>query len=121
MSYIKLAETVGLDINSISQEELYEIAKDIYLQMIYRLAENIRNILANMNYKNFDELKVLAGGLGQEAFIIPALMNCGFSREQIITVTEDKHSNLWTATSVYGLALLALENIIGEKISVSIG
>jgi uncharacterized hydantoinase/oxoprolinase family protein len=121
MAYIKLAETVGLDINSISQEELYEIAKDIYLQMVYRLSENIRNILANMNYKNFDELKVLAAGIGQDAFIIPALMNSGFSREQIITITEDNHSNLWTATSVYGLALLALENIIGEKISVSIG
>lgn len=121
MSYMLLAETVGLDINSISHEELDEIAKDIYLQMIFKLAENIRNILANMNYKNFDGLRVLAAGLGQEAFIIPALLNSGFSRDQIITITEDKHSNLWTATSVYGLALLALENIIGEKIPVSIG
>ncbi|MFN8575332.1 MAG: hypothetical protein U0354_00605 [Candidatus Sericytochromatia bacterium] len=120
MDYMKLAETIGLDIYSISQEELYEIAKDIYFQMVRKLSDNIRNILANMNYKDFNSLKVLAAGLGQEAFIIPSLMSCGFEREQIITITEDKHSNLWTATSVYGLALLALENLIDEKINVSI-
>lgn len=120
LAYMNLAETVGLDINSISADELDEIAKDIYYQMISRLSDNIRNIIANMNYKNFDDLKVLAAGLGQEAFIIPALSYAGFSRRQIITVTEDQSSNLWTATSVYGLALLAMENIIGEKLDVSI-
>lgn len=120
MAYMKMAETVGLDIYSISQEELYEIAKDIYFQMVRKLSDNVRNILANMNYKDFSDLKVLAAGLGQEAFIIPSLMSCGFEKEQIITITEDKQSNLWTATSVYGLAILALENIIGEKVNVSI-
>ncbi len=120
LAYMNLAETIGLDINSISFNELDEIAKDIYYQMILKLSDNIRNILSNMNYKSFDNLKILAGGLGQDAFIIPALSNTGFSKEQIITVTEDKESNLWTATSVYGLAILALENIIGDKINVSI-
>lgn len=120
LAYMNLAETVGLDINSISSDELDEIAKDIYYQMISTLSDNIRNIIANMNYKNFNDLKVLAAGLGQEAFIIPALSYAGFSRSQIITVTEDQNSNLWTATSVYGLALLAMENLIGEKLDVSI-
>ena len=121
LAYMDLAETIGLDKNSISESELDEIAKDIYYQMVEKLAENIRSIIANMNYKNFDDLKVLVGGLGQEAFIIPALSFSGFSQEQIIRVIEDEQSNLWTATSVYGLAILALEKIIGEKIDVSIG
>lgn len=120
MEFIKLAETVGLDINSVSSEELVEIAHDIYSQMIINLSNIIKNILINMNYTSFDNLKVLAGGLGQDAFIVPALKNCGFNDNQIIKIAEDKRSDLWSATSVYGLAVLALENIINEPILVSI-
>lgn len=120
MAYMRMAETVGLDINSVFRDELHQIAKDVYYQMVYKLSENIRNIMANMNYKDFDNLRVLAAGLGQEAFIIPALLNSGFDREQIITIAEGQQNNLWTATSVYGLALIALENITGERIDVAI-
>jgi uncharacterized hydantoinase/oxoprolinase family protein len=118
ISFIRMAETLGLDINSISRDELLEAATDIYYQFLYKLGEIIRNITGSMNYHNFDNLKVLATGLGQQAFIIPALVSSGFNRSQIITVGEDKQSNLWTAASVYGLALLALEKIIGESIDV---
>jgi uncharacterized hydantoinase/oxoprolinase family protein len=119
LAFIRLAETLGLDINSISRDELMEVAKDIYYQLLYKLGEIIRNIVGSMNYHDFGELKVLAAGLGQQSFIIPALLSCGFERSQVITVAEDKQSNLWTATSVYGLALVALEKIIGESIDVS--
>lgn len=116
-SFRRLAETIGLDVNSIERSELYEIAINIYNQMIDRLSENIKTILTNMNYSNFDDLKVLSAGLGQSAFIVPALRNCGFEDEQIITLAQDKTSSLWTATSVYGLAILAGEKIFGEKLS----
>lgn len=117
-SFMRLAETIGLDINSIATSELYEIAVDIYNQMIDRLSENIRSILANINI-DFENIKVLSAGLGQTAFILPALKNCGFEDEQIITLAQDKTSSLWTATSVYGLAILAGEKIFGEKLSMT--
>lgn len=115
----RLAETIGLDINSIARSELYEIAVNIYNQMIDRLSETIKSILSNMNYADFSELKVLSAGLGQSAFILPALRNCGFEDDQIITLAQDKTSSLWTATSVYGLAILAGEKIFGEKLSMT--
>jgi uncharacterized hydantoinase/oxoprolinase family protein len=120
MEFIKLAETVGLDINSVSSEELVDIAHDIYAQMLINLSNIIKNILINMNYTSFENLKVLASGLGQDAFIVPALKNCGFESHQIIKIAEDKRSDLWSASSVYGLAILALETIIDEPVQVSI-
>ncbi len=120
IDFIRLAETVGLDVNILSKNELLEIAVDIYYQIIEKLSENIRSIINNASFKDFSQLKVLAAGLGQQSFIIPALINCGFTQEQIITVTEGQESNIWTATSVYGLALIALEKIIGEEIDISI-
>ncbi len=119
MSLLYMAETLGLDINSIDTQDLLDVTNDIYFQLIYKLSDIIRNILNNMNYKNFSTLKVMAAGLGQEAFIIPALLACGFDRSQIIVIGEDKQNKLWTATSVYGIALLALEKIIGEQINIS--
>lgn len=115
-AFIRLAETIGMDINSISRLELFDIAADIYDQMKYRLSKIIRTILTNTNYKNFDELRVLSAGLGQTAFIIPALNACGFYEEQIITLADDKESTLWSATSVYGLAILGAEKLLGDKI-----
>ncbi|GIW21445.1 MAG: hypothetical protein KatS3mg068_0452 [Candidatus Sericytochromatia bacterium] len=118
LSYIQMAETLGLDIYSISKEELYEVAKNIYYIMIYKLSEIIRNIVNNTNFSSFENLKVLSCGLGQNAFIVPALLNAGFDKSQIITIEEDKESNLWTATSVYGLAIKAMEDIIKEPLNV---
>lgn len=118
LAYIQMAETLGLDINSISKEELYEVTKNIYYQMIYKLSEIIRNIINNTNFSSFENLKVLSCGLGQNAFIIPALLNSGFDKSQIITVEEDKESNLWTASSVYGLAVKAMEDIIKEPLNI---
>jgi len=118
LSYIQMAETLGLDIYSISKNELYEVAKNIYYTMIYKLSEIIRNIVNNTNFLSFENLKVLSCGLGQNAFIIPSLLNAGFEKNQIITVEEDKESNLWTATSVYGLAVKAMEDIIKEPLDI---
>jgi len=116
LAYIQMAETVGLDINSISKDEIYEITKNIYYQVIYNISEIIKNIINNTNFSSFENLKVLSCGLGQNAFIIPALINCGFDKSQIITLEQDKESNLWTATSVYGLAVKAMEDIIKEPL-----
>ncbi|MEK7435023.1 MAG: hypothetical protein AABZ74_17970 [Cyanobacteriota bacterium] len=115
-SFMRLAETIGLDTNSISRLDLFDIAADIYDQMKLRLVNIIRSIVLNMNFKNFDDFRVLSAGLGQSAFIIPALKDAGFYDDQIITLAQDKQSNLWSATSVYGLAILGAEKILGEKL-----
>ena len=77
-------------------------------------------LLEDLNLSYFENLKVLASGLGQDAFVVPALKNCGFESHQIIKIAEDKRSDLWSASSVYGLDILALETIIDEPVQVSI-
>lgn len=117
MAYINLAESLGVDVDFIGKKELQSVAKRIYNIFLDKFSNYIQDIIKYSNLPVKSKLKIMVGGLGERVFIKPALKKLGFKDKQIISIPEDG-SNLWSATSVYGLALYGLEKISKIKLPI---
>jgi uncharacterized hydantoinase/oxoprolinase family protein len=104
---INIAKTVGGDINVIPEDRLRKIATVVYKHMI----ESINRIVKSMKCDRTG----ITLGLGKD-ICTEALKKCGFRAGNIIDTRKYLSDGLWTVTSAYGLAIIALEAEIGRTL-----
>lgn len=111
-----LAESIGLDRYLLSQDEA-EAVQQVFLEaLIQHTAEAIEQVLwAEFGPRErWKDLHIASFALGAEAVVMPALTRLGFQKEQCITLNYKKAEGLWSASSVFAMALLALKHIGGD-------
>ena len=109
-----LAESIGLDRHLLSLKEAEEVQSVFLEAFIAQAAAAIERVLREEKAAEWRELQVAAFALGAEAVLIPALTRLGFQAHQWVTLDYRKSEGLWSASSVFAMALLALEHLGGQ-------
>ena len=111
-----LAESIGLDRHLLSLKEAEEVQSVFLEAFIAQAAAAIERVLREEfgPPAQWRELQVAAFALGAEAVLIPALTRLGFQAHQWVTLDYRKSEGLWSASSVFAMALLALEHLGGQ-------
>lgn len=112
-----LAESIGLDRHLLSTDDIEEIRQGFLDALITQVSQAISRVLEQEFAKATPgSLKIATFALGAEAVLKPALQQLGISSTQWIQLEYGQDSALWSATSVFAMALLALEQQ-GERLA----
>lgn len=105
-----LAESIGLDRHLLSADDIEEIRQGFLEALITQVSQAIARVL-EQEFANTSQstLKIATFALGAEAVLKPALQQLGISPTQWVQLDYGQDSALWSATSVFAMALLALE------------
>lgn len=116
-----LAHFIGLDRYLVSQEELTEMAKFLYQTLVDEVSQRIQMVAKNTFSQDLSELKVAIFALGENALAKPALLKAGFNEEQFVYLNFRRQQNLWSASSVFAMALKALEQLLDSELELPDG
>lgn len=105
----QLAQFIGLDASLVSEAELQEIAAYLWEVWIDRLSQAIQQV-ARQNFKSIDTIEIASFALGEQLLLVPALQRAGFETDQIKTLHLRRDQALWSASSVFAMAVLAAEH-----------
>lgn len=112
-AFFQLAQAFGGDRLLMPETLLLECAEALHQCMIRRVAEAIRKVLAEVGPLE----NAVVSGLGREAIAYPALLQAGFRPENIKDLAcELSQDHLASASSAYGMALLAAEHHLGKPL-----
>lgn len=111
-----LAESIGLDRYLLNKDEAEAVQRVFLDALVQHTAAAIERVLHAEFGKSehWTTLKIATFALGAEAVVLPALTQLGFQKEQCVTLDYGKSEGLWSASSVFAMALLALEHIGGN-------
>ena len=113
-----LAEFVGLDAQTLTQDELQEVHHFLFERYINRVAEAIQAVIEQTFPVLPPDFTVAAFALGSEMILQPALRKIGLARAQIKTLQLHADKALWSASSAFSMALLALEKELQTNIPI---
>jgi uncharacterized hydantoinase/oxoprolinase family protein len=111
-----LAESIGLDRSLLNLEGAAAVQTVFRDALIGQVAQAIERVL-NAEFgppAQWNNLQIAVFALGAETVVIPALTQLGFQGHQWLTLDYQKTEGLWSASSVFAMALLALEHIGGK-------
>lgn len=111
-----LAESIGLDRHLLDLAGA-ETVQTVFLDaLIAQASQAIERVLRSEfgDPEHWGNLQIATFALGAEAVLIPALTQLGFQQHQWVTLDYRKSEGLWSASSVFAMALLALEHIGGK-------
>lgn len=111
-----LAEYVGLDTHLLNEAQTQEIRDYLYGRMLDRVASEIQTVAKNTFAEPIEELEICAFALGEELVLRPALERAGIRPAQICTLQTQRAQQLWSASSVFAMALKGLEHVLGQSI-----
>lgn len=112
-----LAESIGLDRHLLSADDIEAIRQGFLEALITQVSHAIERVLEREFAASArSDLKIATFALGAEAVLKPALQQLGISPTQWVQLDYGQDSALWSATSVFAMALLALERQ-GEQLS----
>ncbi len=105
-----LAESIGLDRHLLSADDIEAIRQGFLEALITQVSQAIERVLEReFTASARSELKIATFALGAKAVLQPALQQLGISPAQWVQLDYGQDSALWSATSVFAMALLALE------------
>lgn len=105
-----LAESIGLDRSLLTPTEILQVRQAYIDALIDQVSEAIERVVSSeFKTQPREALQVAAFALGAEDILKPALERCGFRPQQWIDLKYGQEDALWSATSVFAMALLALK------------
>ncbi|HBN08388.1 MAG TPA: hypothetical protein DD435_06995 [Cyanobacteria bacterium UBA8530] len=114
-AFFPLAQAVGGDRILLDPEKLEALAKALHQEMIKRVALSIEKVSKDVHLKK--KIAVVSG-LGREAIARKALLQAGFMEEDIFDLDSILgRDHLASASSAYGLALMAAERFSDQAFS----
>ncbi|MEZ0370148.1 MAG: hypothetical protein ACAI44_13760, partial [Candidatus Sericytochromatia bacterium] len=115
----QLAQFVGLDDSLLSEPEIREVRNYLFNQLVERVAAELSAVASQVFPTPTAELEIASFALGQDLVLKPALALAGFDPHRIRTLALGHDEALWSASSVFAMALLALETKLGKQIIVN--
>jgi uncharacterized hydantoinase/oxoprolinase family protein len=110
----QLCQFVGLDPFLVSSEEIIQIRDFLYQRMLDKASTAIQQVSESCFGGVNEQLEIAVYALGESLLAKPALLQAGFKASQWRTLELKRSENLWSASSVFAMALLALEEITGK-------
>lgn len=114
----QLAQFIGLDDTLLSESEIREVRDYLYGQLVDRVASAISEVAHKSFGEDFSKLEIASFALGEELVLRPALEQAGFDSSGIKTLNLGREQDLWSASSVFAMALLALEKGLGHSLEI---
>lgn len=112
----ELAQFVGLDDYLLSSDEIAAIRDYLWEQLLTRQAAAIREV-AESCFGSISGLPLATFALGESLVLRPALLRAGADPAQIRRLELKREQHLWSASSAFAMALLALEAQLGQQIA----
>ena len=84
-----------------------------------QVAAELQATASKVFAKPLAELEIASFALGEALLLKPALTRAGFDPGRIRTLQLGREQALWSASSAFAMALLALEDRLGERIEIA--
>ncbi len=111
----QLAQFIGLDATLLSQAELQEIQSYLWEAWIDRLSQAIQAV-AQECFASHDTIEIASFALGEQILLQPALKRAGIDLRQVKTLNLQRDQALWSASSVFAMAVLAAEQVLQTQL-----
>lgn len=112
----QLAQFIGLDATLISANELQELLTFLWEAWINRLSQAIQSV-AQQAFQTTETIEIASFALGEQVLLMPALQRAGFKPAQVKTLNLQRDQALWSASSVFAMAVLAAEHCLQSRLS----
>lgn len=109
----QLAEFVGLDSHLLGLEQIRAVRDYLLDRLIDKVATEIRAV-AERCFASAP-IEIASFALGQDLVLEPALARAGLAGE-VRTLALRREQGLWSASSAFAMALLALEAQLGQRL-----
>lgn len=107
----RIARVLCADLEMISMDDIYSIAKYIYNKQVEQICKGITRLLQKMR-ANLRNYPAYVTGLGGNFLAKKALMRCGFNDIRMLSNYIGKKAAI--ATPSYAVALMGLEQLVGD-------
>lgn len=111
----RLAQIAGLDAFLHTHEEVIAIAQFFYERLLVKVTEAIQAVTSE-TFANIESLEVALFALGEEALAKPAVLRAGFQPQQLRHLKFRREDDLWSASSVFAMAVKGLEWLVGHDL-----
>jgi uncharacterized hydantoinase/oxoprolinase family protein len=111
----QLCQLIGLDPFLVSEAEILELRDLLYARLRDKAAAAIQAVTRDCFGGVKPELEVAVYALGESLLARPALLQAGFEACQLRGLALKRETGLWSASSVFAMALLALERLTGQR------
>lgn len=115
LSRQRLAQFIGLDDQLASEAEIREVRDFLYERLLDRVAAEISAVAHKSFNRPLHELDIASFALGESLVLRPALERAGFDPKRIKTLELGREQQLWSASSAFAMALLAVESLTGQQ------
>ncbi|MGV3527157.1 MAG: hypothetical protein ACO1RX_23275 [Candidatus Sericytochromatia bacterium] len=112
----QLAQFIGLDDVLLQAEEIQAIWDFLFERLLAALEAGIAAVVTEQP-QALSELEWAIFALGEEVVLRPVLQRLGVAERQIRRLELGRHQAVWSASSVFAMALLAAEQLLGRRIS----
>lgn len=113
----QLAQFVGLDDVLLGADDIHTIWAFLFERLLQALEQGIGAVVAEQP-QPVAELEWAIFALGEELVLRPVLQRLGVDAAQIRRLELGRHQAVWSASSVFAMALLAAEQLLGRRIAV---
>ncbi len=113
----RLAQFIGLDDQIASEAEIQQVRDFLYDRLLNRVATEIAAVAKNNFEQPLNQIPIASFALGESLVLKPALIQAGFNPELIKTLPLGREQELWSASSAFAMALLALEQELGHPVA----
>ncbi|MBF2052452.1 MAG: hypothetical protein IGS03_03185 [Candidatus Sericytochromatia bacterium] len=113
----QLAELIGLDDVLLSEAEILALRDQLWQALLARIASEIQAVAAAQFERPLAELDLAIFALGEHWALLPALIKAGADPTRIRRLELGRDQDLWSASSAFAMAVLALEQVSGQRVS----
>lgn len=113
-AYILLARAIGLDLKTITQKELLELAQVIYTDFCDYLGHALQEVMKTLGRQQ-EQLQLVSTGLAGKYMMEHAFRRNQLVRERFIHFADKLPHRLHEASNAYGIALYAMERLMDEN------
>src|SRR5690606_5162922 len=113
----QLPQLIGLDDVLLSEAEILALRDVLFDALIDKVAAEIEAVAKKCFDQPLASLDVAAFALGEALVLQPALERAGFDLGRVKHLELGREAALWSASSVFAMALLALEQGLGHSVS----
>lgn len=112
----QLAELIGLDDLLLSETEILALHAQLWQALLTRMAAEITALAQIQFQKPLAELDIAVFALGEHWALIPALLQAGADPGRIKRLELGREQELWSASSAFAMAVMALEQISAQRV-----
>ncbi len=110
----RLAHLLGVDRTMIADDDLDRVAWHFHERLVLAVADRIRAVVAEAFDDDDPPIEAATFGLGESVLAAPALAAVGFEPTRVKRLMLGRDDALYSASSAFGLAVLAVESLTGE-------